>query len=107
MATSKAYLEFILDQLSGLGEVTYRAMMGEYMLYYQGKIIAYLCDDRLLVKLVPSALALLPEAPREPPYPGAKEMLRVDEVDRPEFLVKLFGAMYDELPAPKPRKKKT
>lgn len=106
MASSKTYLLFILEQLSGLSEITHRQMMGEYILYYRGKIAAYICDDRLLVKPVPVAKAMLPNAPFEPPYEGAKEMLLVEDVDDKAFLTALFQAMYDELPAPKPKKKK-
>lgn len=106
MATSKDYLHFILDQLSGLEGLTYRSMMGEYILYDHGKIAAYLCDDRLLVKPVPSALRLMPEARYESPYEGAKEMLLVDRVDDRAFLETLFRAMYPELPAPKKKKEK-
>ena len=104
MATSKGYLEFILEQLSGLDEITYRSMMGEYIIYYRGKIAAYICDDRLLVKPVKSAISLMPEASYETPYEGAKDMLLVNEVDNKEFLTKLFIAMYDELPVPKKKK---
>ena len=104
MATTKEFLTFVLEQLSGLEGVTHRAMMGEYILYYNGKIAAYLCDDRLLVKPVAAAKALLPEAPYEPPYEGAKEMLLVEAVDNGQFLTDLFMAMYDQLPAPKPKK---
>lgn len=97
MASSKEYLHFILDQLSGLEEVTSRSMMGEYILYYRGKIAAYICDDRLLVKPTPSAKSLLPTAPRALPYEGAKkEMLLVEDVDRRELLTRLFQAMYGE-----------
>ena len=78
MATSKGYLEFILEQLSGLDEITYRSMMGEYIIYYRGKIAAYICDDRLLVKPVKSAISLMPEASYETPYEGAKDMLLVN-----------------------------
>lgn len=106
MATSKTYLQFILDQLSGLEGITYRAMMGEYILYLHGRIAAYVCDDRLLVKPVAAARALLPDAPLEPPYPGAKEMLLVEDVDNGAFLTQLLAAMYEELPEPKPKKKK-
>lgn len=94
----------MLDQLSGLDGITHRGMMGEYLLYYRGRIAAYLCDDRLLVKPVPAALRLLPGARREPPYEGAKEMLLVENVDDREFLRALFEAMYEELPLPKPKK---
>lgn len=104
MATSKDYLEFILEQLSELDEISHRKMMGEYIIYYHGKIAAYLCDNRLLVKILPSTTAMMPDARRELPYEGAKEMLLVDDVDDREFLKKLFEAMYQELP--EPRKKK-
>lgn len=104
MATSKEYLSFILDQLSMLEGITHRAMMGEYMIYHHGKIAAYLCDDRLLVKILPSTMRLLPDARKELPYEGAKEMLLVENVDDRQFLKALFEAMHPELP--EPRKKK-
>lgn len=104
MASSKAYLDFILEQLSELEEITYRAMMGEYIVYYRGKIIGGIYDDRLLVKPVKSAISLMPETNYELPYEGAKEMLLVEDVDTKEYLKNLFIAMYDELPAPKKKK---
>ena len=106
MASGKEYLNYILEQLSGLEEITYRAMMGEFILYYRGKIVGGIYDDRLLVKPVQSAISYMPTAHYELPYEGAKEMLLVDEVDNKEFLTGLFNAMYDELPAPKPKKRK-
>lgn len=104
MASSRAYLDFVLEQLSGLEEITYKAMMGEYILYYRGKIVGGIYDDRLLVKPVKSAIALMPTTTYELPYEGAKEMLLVDNIDSKEFLTKLFDAMYDELPVPKKKK---
>ena len=101
MASSKIYLDYILEQLSGLEEITYRAMMGEYILYYRGKIIGGIYDDRLLVKPVQGAVSRMPEAAHEIPYEGAKQMLLVEQVDSKEFLAELFDAMYPELPAPK------
>ena len=101
MASSKEYLNFILEQLSDLESVSYRSMMGEFILYYRGKIIGGIYDDRLLVKKTTSALKLMPAAICDLPYEGAKEMLLVDEVDSKAFLTKLFKAMYDELPLPK------
>lgn len=106
MASSKEYLEFILEQLSELEEITYRAMMGEFIIYYRGKIVGGIYDNRLLVKPIKSAISYMPTASYEIPYDGAKEMLLVDEVDKKEFLTGLFNAMYDELPAPKPKKNK-
>ena len=104
MATSKEYLAFILEQLSCVEGITYRMMMGEYMIYHHGKIAAYLCNDRLLMKILPSTEKRMPDAPKEPPYQGAKNMLLVENVDDRTFLKTLFEAMYPELP--EPRKKK-
>lgn len=106
MASSKEYLNFIIEQLSGLSEITYRMMMGEYMIYYRGKLAAYICDDRLLVKPLECVKRMLPDAPLEPPYEGAKDMVLVEDVDNRPFLQELFDVMYEELPAPKPKKKK-
>ncbi len=104
MASHKEYLDFILEQLSGLESVTYRAMMGEFIIYYRGKIIGGIYDDRFLVKPTKAAIARMPNADRESPYEGAKEMLLVDNVDSREFLTELLEAMVEELPAPKARK---
>ena len=104
MSTQKEYLDYILDQLSDVEGIRYRAMMGEYILYLHGRIAAYLCDDRLLVKPVTAARRMLPEAPMEAPYPGAKEMLIVENTDDREFMKLLLNAMYTELPEPKPKK---
>ncbi len=99
MASTKEYLHFILEQISELDDVSYRPMMGEFILYYHGKIVGGIYDDRLLVKKTRAALELLPAASCEFPYEGAKEMLLVDEVDSKEFLTELFQAMYEELPS--------
>jgi len=107
MATSKEYLNFILDQLSELEGISHRQAFGEYMIYHNGKIPAYLCDDRLLVKITPSAQALMPDAPHELPYEGAKEMLLVENVDDRVFLKELFETMWPELPEPKKKKGKS
>ena len=103
MASSKGYLDYILEQLSELDDVTYRAMMGEYIIYYRGKVVGGIYDDRFLVKPVKSAVALMPDADEESPYEGAKRMLLVDNVEDREFLRELIEAMYEELPAPKKR----
>lgn len=107
MPTSKEFLSFLSDQLSSLDGISCRMMMGEYLIYYRGKIAAYVCDGRLLVKPVPSAIKMLPGAEYDAIYEGGKKkLLRVDDVDDKELLTKLFTAMYDELPEPKPKKKK-
>ena len=104
MASSKEYLEYVLDQLSSLDDITYRAMMGEYIIYYQGKIVGGIYDDRFLVKPTESAMVFMPDAARELPYDGAKEMLLVEDIDDRDFLNELLNAMVDELPAPKKKK---
>ncbi len=106
MASSKDYLQFVLEQLSELQEITYRAMMGEFIIYYRGKIVGGIYDDRLLVKPTKSAISYMPAVTYEIPYENAKEMLLVEEVDNKDFLTGLFDVMYDELPTPKPKKKK-
>lgn len=106
MASNKVYLQFILDQLSDLEEITYRAMMGEFIIYYRGKIVGGIYDDRLLVKPVPAAIAYMPAAVYELPYAGAKEMLLVEQTDNKNFLTGLFKAMYDELSEPKLRNRR-
>ena len=103
MASSKAYLDFILEQLSELEDVSWRAMMGEYILYYRGRIVGGIYDDRFLVKPTPSAVAMMPDADRELPYEGAKAMLLVENVENKGFLRDLLESMADELPAPKKR----
>ncbi len=105
MASSKKYLDYILEQLSDLDDISYRSMMGEYIIYYRDKIVGGIYDDRLLVKQTKSALEHMPTANYDFPYDGAKKMLLVDEVDSKDFLTKLFEAMYDELPSPKPKRK--
>ncbi len=101
MASSREYLDFVLGQLSELEDVTFRAMMGEYILYYRGKIVGGIYEDRLLVKPVESAIRYMPSATYELPYKGGKEMLLVDDLDSKEYLTGLFNAMFDDLPMPK------
>lgn len=105
MATGKSYLEYIQDQCAGL-ELSFRPMMGEYILYFRDRIAGGLYDDRMLVKDVPAARALMPDAPLQAPYPGAKGMLLVEDTDDRAFLSQLMEAMYPELPAPKAKKRK-
>ena len=104
MASSKEYLEFVLDQLSSLDEISYRSMMGEYIIYYLGKIIGGIYDDRFLVKPTKAAKEMMPKAQYETPYDGAKEMLLVDDIDNKVFLNELLNSMVDELPVPKKKK---
>ena len=105
MASSKEYLDFVLEQLSELDEVSFRAMMGEYILYYRGRVFGGIYDDRLLVKPVPSAVKLMLDAAMEIPYDGAKEMILVDDVDNREFLCELVRSMWEDLPEKKRKKR--
>lgn len=104
MASSQEYLDYILEQLSELDDISHRTMMGEYIIYYRGKVIGGIYDDRFLVKPTKSAKAMMPDADRELPYEGAKEMLLVDDVESREFLKELLEAMYEELPSPREKK---
>ena len=101
MASSREYRDFIMEQLSELEDVSCKAMMGEYILYHRGKVVGGIYDDRFLVKITKSAETMMPNADRELPYEGAKEMLLVDRVENRDFLRDLLEAMYDELPLPK------
>ena len=101
MASTKEYLDFILEQLSDLDEISFRAMMGEYIIYYRGKVVGSIYDNRFLLKPTKSALAMIPDANMELPYEGGKEMLLVDDVDNKKSLTELLQAVYNELPAPK------
>lgn len=105
MASTKDYLDYILERLSELDEISCRAMMGEYILYYKGKAFGGIYDNRFLVKLTNSAKALMPYAPLELPYDGAKKMLLVEDIEDKEFLAELLNSMIDELPLPKKRRK--
>ena len=106
MSSLNEYRKHVLEQLSLIPEVSYRAMMGGYVIYYRGKVTGGIYDnDRILIKLTKSSRALLPDAPLELPYEGGKEMLRIENVDDLELIAELFDAMFDELPAPKPKKK--
>ncbi len=104
MASKKEYLDYVLEQLSDVEGVTYRPMMGEYILYARDKIIGGIYDDRLLVKITKAAARLMPDAPEALPYEGAKPMLLVEDIDDRALLTELVNAMWDELPAPKKKK---
>ena len=106
MASTKEYLDFVIEQLSGMDEISYRAMMGEYILYYRGRVFGGIYDDLLLVKPVPTAMKLMSDAPMELPYDGAKEMILVDDVDNREFLCKLVESMWEELQERKRKNRK-
>ena len=105
MATTKDFHDYVMEQLARAGEVSSRKMMGEYCVYYRGKMVADICDNQLLLKPTPSVLRLLPDAPRAYPYEGAKTlMVAVEDVENTPLLQSVLEAMYDELPEPKKKK---
>lgn len=106
MATTDEYRDYILEQFHLAPDISARKMMGEYVLYCRGKVLGGLYDNRLMVKPVPAARALMPGAPETPPYPGARPMLEVEQVEDPAFLCRLAEAMWPELPAPAPKRRK-
>ena len=106
MASKKEYLDFVLDQLSGLEGISYRAMMGEYLLYYNDKLFGGIYDDRFLVNVTASSLELLPDEPQEIPYDGAKPMILVTEMEDKKHLRELILAMYEDLSETKKKSKK-
>lgn len=106
MASSKDYLEFILEQLSYIDGITYRYMMSEYILYINGRIFGGIYDNRFMVKITSSSKNLMPDADEELPYESAKPMLLVADVDNRDFLKLLIESMYPELPEPVKKKKR-
>lgn len=104
MASSKEYLEFVLDCLSELPDITYRPMMGEYIIYYRGKVVGGVYDDRFLLKPTKAALSRIEQPRFEKPYEGAKDMLMAEDVENKEFMAELIRAMYEELPEAKKKR---
>lgn len=107
MASKKEYLAFILDQLSEVNDITHRAMMGEFLLYHEGKVFGGIYDDRFLVKITPSSKKMLSDAEEQLPYEGAKPMLLVTEIDNRAFMKELIESMCSELPEPKKKAKRS
>ena len=97
MASTKEYLDYVLEQLSEVDGLRYRPMMGEYLIYCRNRLVGGVYDDRLLVKPTKSALALLPDAPREEPYPGGRPMLLVTEMENKRLLQELLEAIAGEV----------
>ena len=106
MGTTKNFHDYFIEATRGVGGITTRAMMGEYVLYYNGKVVGGIYDNRVLVKDIPAARALLPDARLELPYEGSKLALYLEDCENAEFVRELFNAIYEELPMPKPRKRK-
>lgn len=106
MATSKDFVNYFTGQLNRPEDIAVRPMMGEYLLYYRGKIVGDICDNRVLLKPVEAAKKLLPNAEMQPPYDGAKPMLVLEDIDDTDFVLTLLEAMYPELPEPKAKKKR-
>ncbi len=107
MSTSKQFIEYFLDRMTDIGDITLKSMMGEYLIYYRGKLVGDICNNRVLIKPVSSAQNLMPSADMQPPYQGAKAMLVLDNFEDTDFVKNLFEAMYAELPEPKAKKGRT
>jgi TfoX/Sxy family transcriptional regulator of competence genes len=106
MSTTLASIEHILDTLADQ-PLTYKRMFGEYALYLNGIVVAFVCDDTLFIKPTPSALALLPEAERGPAYPGSKDYIIGSEaLDDPDLCIRALRAVASDAPPPKPKKPK-
>lgn len=103
MASSEDYLAYALDLLEQVPDISYRKMMGEYVLYAHGKVFGGIYDDRFLVKPTDTAKRLLPDADYQLPYGGAKLMLAVNVEDK-QRVAELVAAICTELPEPKKRK---
>ena len=98
MASSRDFLNFVLEQLSDLPDIDYRAMMGEFIIYFRGRVIGGIYDNRFLIKPTKSAMEILPDAPMEIPYPGGKPMIMVEYIENRDLLAHLFNTIYPELP---------
>ena len=107
MASKIEFVEYVCEQLSGAGEITYKKMFGEYGLYCDGKPIGVVCDDQLFIKKTAAGAAILPGCPEAPPYEGAKPSFLIESLDDRELMARFIRATYEELPAPKPKKKKS
>ncbi len=107
MATSIEFLNYFLEQLKDISDISCRRMMGEYLIYYRGKLVGNICDNRVFIKPVSTALNLLPGASMCPPYKGAKDMIVLEDFENTTFIAELFNAMYAELPEPKIKKRKS
>ena len=103
MASSKEYLEYVLDLLSGLDDIRYRYMMSEYVIYYRDKVFGGVYDDRFLIKPTKTVLERFPDAEFASPYPGGREMVVLDTEDR-TFIKQLVMDMTEEIPAPKEKR---
>lgn len=106
MATSKEFHDYTVKTLQKIGDVTTRKMMGEYLVYYQGKLVGDICDNCLFLKPTESVLRLLPDAERGYPYEGSKTlMVMVENVEDEKLMTAVLNGMYQELPEPKKKKK--
>ncbi len=106
MASSQKTVDFIVEQMSAAGIITSKKMFGEYCLYLDGKVIAFVCDDALFIKPTEDGKKFYPEAEMAPAYPGSKDYLLISEdkwEDR-EFISKLAVVTASSLPNPKLKK---
>ena len=107
MATDQSFVEFIVDQLENVGQITCRKMFGEYALYCEEKVVALVCDNQLFVKPTEGGRAYIGDVTEAPAYPGAKPSFLIDDrVEDRQWISELIRITYRELPEQKIKKKK-
>lgn len=107
MASSFDFVKFVCEQIGGAGEISYKRMFGEYGIYCNGKIIGVICDNQFFVKKTNAGIMIYPGCEEASPYAGAKPHMLIDSVDDQVLMARFISATYDELPEPRPKKKKT
>lgn len=106
MPSTKEFLNYVLDQLNDLEDITYRYMMSEYIIYYKGKIAGGIFDNRLMIKPVKSAIDFIENPIYDIPFDGAKEWILIEDIEDKEFLTELFITIYKDLSFPKKKFKR-
>ena len=107
MASDLEFVEYVCDQISSAGLISFRKMFGEYTIYCNGKVVALICDNQFFLKPTQSGRSLLGSVVEAPPYPGAKLCFLVgDQLDDRDWFSNLVRATERDLPVPKPRKRK-
>jgi TfoX/Sxy family transcriptional regulator of competence genes len=107
MASDKSFVEFVVDQIENAGNIRSRAMFGEYAVYCNNKVVGLICDNKLFIKPTEAGRKFIGNVVEAPPYPGAKNSFLIEEkIEDHEWLSELVRITVDELPEPKPKKKK-
>lgn len=106
MASNLDFVNYACDQMSGAGNITFKKMFGEYGIYCNDKIIGLICDNQLFIKVTEAGSRIYPNYQTASPYTNAKAHFLIDNIDNRELMTKFILATYNELPMPKPKKKK-